>query len=140
MTTTADVVDALAGVIDAVPGLHVFTYLPDSIAFSGPVAVIIPRTAARVSVNSGMFERMFQVVVGVPHSTDGPAQRLMWTFMDAAGASSVHKLLHDNSTLGLAGVSMRWIGDSGMESLRDVIGVDWWGFTIDLTVTYTTGV
>ena len=140
MATTAEVVAALTGVLAEIPGLMVYDHVPDSVQVTGPVAVVIPRAAARVSVNSGMFNRQFEIVVAVQRSTDRPGQQKLFEFMDASGARSVHAQLHANQGLGLTGVSMAWNGDTGLDTVRDVPGVDWCGFATAPTVTYTTGV
>ena len=139
MTTLAEIAAGFKTTLGAIPGLHVYDYVPDSVAVSGPVCVVAPGPVVTLSINSARGKRDFRLIIGVPKSTDRPAQTALWDLIDSSGDSSIHRKLLATPDLGVSGVTATWKGDGGLIDLADVIGLSYWGCEALVEVVFSAG-
>lgn len=102
LPTIQAIAEGLEGVLDAIPGLHVSDFKPDSIVPDSAIVGVPSWELA--AMQRGVFKLDFAIVVLTSASFDRAGQHRLMKYADYDGDSSVIATVAANETLGLTGV------------------------------------
>jgi hypothetical protein len=133
VATITAVREALADTLATVPGLRVYSFVPDQIA--EPAAIVLPDEGAPTANSRGNDTLVFRVRLAVSRVSDRNAAVKLDGYLSSSGTDSIRAALVATRTLGLSNTDARW---AGWESYGDHIWNDISYLGADVLVTVET--
>ena len=100
MATASQIASGIAGVIDNITGLRVYSYVPEDI--QPPACILAIGEVAPETMARGFVSYPFEATVLVSKASDRVGQSNLYDYVSFTGTNSLWAAFTDNNTIGLS--------------------------------------